>query len=187
MTRRKGKLATYEEHQRSMRGSKRTRLGELLLDWKPVWIEHVHDSDTEAVIRAAPQGLPEGEFRCENVAVFKLADLQRELSVDNFAIFEALYDELKKQALVAEYAVAIAKVELSTARKRSAGAKEGDGAKQRKIDAAARCKSLMTAAANIQKANPNLSKSDIARRLSERDGLGGAEAIRKKLTKLKLK
>jgi hypothetical protein len=43
---------------------------------------------------------------------------------------------------------------------------------------------LQSAALDLRERNPRLSKTEVARRLAEREGLGGGEAIRKKLSRL---
>jgi hypothetical protein len=53
-----------------------------------------------------------------------------------------------------------------------------------KATAAERDNELLSAAHDLLSRNPRLSKSEIARRLAEREELGGKEAIRKKLSRL---
>jgi len=113
------------------------------------------------------------------LARFNLPDLKRELSPKHFALVQTLYEALKEQTIVASYAVGVAEVELGTAAGRSRGGNKAGAI--RKHEATEREGELKAKAKKIRVENRSASNSDIARSLSERHGLGGAEAIRKKL------
>lgn len=57
-------------------------------------------------------------------------------------------------------------------------------ADRRKREREERDAEILTAALSIRQRNPHMTISDLARTLDERDGLGGFEALRKRLTRL---
>ena len=117
----------------------------------------------------------------EVMAQFSLRELESDLSPANFALVRTLFRALQDRCMLADYAVAVARVELSTATKRkSAGDHE---AGKRKLEATNRDAALAKAAKSLLAKNHRLTDSDVARQLSER-GHGGAESIRKKLPRL---